>query len=182
MLYDFKQPEDYDKFISQYITGDFSTFDMEFFIPEVKKLKAGEIYLEIGVKYGKSFTVACFAAAEGVNLVGIDIEDFEERRNYFKTLGLTNYITFIHGESTRVAKIWSSPIKLLFIDGNHTYESVSADIGAWAKFVPLGGVILFHDCDETSLGVVQAVNEHFAGKITLFKTPEKRTSLAKVVI
>lgn len=180
MLYQFQTPKEYEDFITQYTTGAFSTLDMEIFIPEVKKIKSGGTYLEIGVDKGLSLGVALFAARKNVNVVGVDISDTQERQAFFKTLGLTNYATFIHGESARVAKIWQKPIDVLFIDGNHSYDGCSMDIRSWAHFVPINGVILFHDCDESSPGVVKAVNEAFPGKVQLFKTPKKNTSMAKI--
>ena len=180
MLYEFGKVEDYEKFINEYTTGAFSTFDMEVFIPQVKKIKEKGTYLEIGVDRGKSLLTAFLAAPEGVNVIGIDICDTDERREAFRLLGLENYISFIHGESSQVAKYWQTPIDVLFIDGNHSYEYVLSDIKNWGKFVVKGGAILFHDCDESSPGVVQATNESFPGNIQLFKTPEKNTSMAKV--
>jgi len=45
-------------------------------------------------------------------------------------------------------KLWSSfdgPVHLLFVDGDHTYEGVMADIAGWAPKIVPGGVIAFHD-------------------------------------
>ena len=36
--------------------------------------------------------------------------------------------------------------------------------------------------DETSPGVVRAAGEAFLGRVQLFKTPQKNTSMAKVII
>lgn len=182
MLYEFNTPAEYEQFINQYTTGDFSTLDMESFIAEVKKLKPGDVYLEVGVKHGKSLLTATLAAREGVELVGVDIADNEERQNVFRQLGLTEYVTFIHGYSHRVARLIKKPISLLFLDGDHSYSGIKLDIDSWLPLVKKGGVILFHDCDETSPGVVDAVNETFPGRVELFKTPVKNTSMAKVVV
>lgn len=181
MLYKFKTPEEYDKFISEHISGDFSTFDMEALIPEVKKLKRGQTYLEIGVKHGKSLAVAFLAARKGVNIVGIDIEDSEERQKLFRRLGLTNYANFIHSDSSTACRIWNRPIDVLFIDGDHSIQGCTTDIRNWAHFVPKNGVILFHDCDETSPGVMEAVKRYYGNKVKLYKTPYKNTSMARVI-
>ena len=186
MLYNFKEPEEYEKFINQYTTGAFSTFDMEVLIPEVKKLKPGQTYLEVGVDRGKSLITAFMAARENVNVVGVDIADTGERQEAFRLLGLENYVVFIQGESTRVAKCWGTPINCLFIDADHSYDGCQSDINAWAKFVPKGGVILLHDGDESSPGVVQAiaefVNTHrkIVKEHIIHKTPEKNTSMVTI--
>ena len=46
--------------------GAFSTFDAEVLVPEVEKLKFGDIYLEVGVDKGKSLYIAKQVAKEGV--------------------------------------------------------------------------------------------------------------------
>jgi predicted O-methyltransferase YrrM len=61
------------------------------------------------------------------------------------SLGLFKHIVPIMCESTKLAKVWTLPIDLLFIDGGHKYEEVKADYESWAKFVKPGGVIAFHD-------------------------------------
>ena len=75
---------------------------------------------------------------------------------------------------------------MLFIDGDHSYEGCKRDIDAWFPHMKKDGVLLFHDCDESSPGVVQAVAE-FAdthrGVVKsweLFKRTDKNTSMSKV--
>lgn len=49
---------------------------------------------------------------------------------------------------------------LIFIDANHTYESVKADIEAWMPLLTDGGVLCGHDFDPVYWpGIVQAVKE-----------------------
>lgn len=182
MLYDFKTPREYDDFVSQYVRGAFSTYDMEVFIPEVKKLKPGQTYLEIGVDQGKSLLTATFAARSGVNVVGLDILDTPERIEAFRLLGLERTAVFVHADSETVSRVWRDPIGVLFIDGDHSYSGVMRDIKCWVRFVSKNRVVLFHDCDESSPGVVQAVTETFGDKVQLFKTPNKNTSMALVRI
>lgn len=57
-----------------------------------------------------------------------------------------------------------SNIDLLFIDADHDYESVIADIKAWSGYVKQGGLMVFHDYHRGEYkdvfhGVVTAVNE-----------------------
>lgn len=51
-------------------------------------------------------------------------------------------------------------LDLVFIDADHSYESVKNDIIAWLPKVRVGGVICGHDY-EYKIGVVQAVEEIF---------------------
>ena len=49
---------------------------------------------------------------------------------------------------------------LIFVDANHSYESVKADILAWVPLLSVGGVICGHDFDPTYWkGIVRAVEE-----------------------
>ena len=49
---------------------------------------------------------------------------------------------------------------LIFIDANHSYESVRADILAWVPLLSPKGIICGHDCDKVYwAGIVRAVEE-----------------------
>jgi predicted O-methyltransferase YrrM len=63
------------------------------------------------------------------------------------------------GTSVEVARQWSRPIDVLFIDGDHSYEGCRADLEAWLPFVQPGGWIAFHDSSEA--GVERAISESF---------------------
>lgn len=135
----------------------------------ISALKPGETYLEIGTgPTACSSVFAALSAASGVNVHtvddgsmwmprGISVEEYERKvRGHFDRYDLGERITF-HVEDS-VAVEWDEPIHVLFIDGAHDYPSVKADIEKWAPFVPVGGVMLFHDCTDHA-GVKRAVNE-----------------------
>lgn len=156
--------------------GAFSTFDAEILVPEVQKLKPGQLYLEIGVDRGKSLSIAKMIAKEGVEIHGVDIQaDPQVEGTYFH-----------QGNSIVLGKEWQGPkINVLFIDGDHTMWGCHNDIEAWYPNMAENGVILFHDCDESSPGVVQAVAEfvdtHRGIKSwQLFKRIDKNTSMSKI--
>lgn len=57
-------------------------------------------------------------------------------------------------------------VDFVFIDGDHTYESVSKDINLWFPKIKAGGILAGHDYggrgDRTGrFGVKKAVDEHF---------------------
>ena len=62
-----------------------------------------------------------------------------------KKMGLNDYVTPIVGLSEEVGKGWNKPIRLLFIDGDHSYEASKLDFETWSPFVVKGGLIGFHD-------------------------------------
>lgn len=155
--------------------GAFSTFDAEILVEEIQKLKSGEKYVEIGVDKGKSLYIAREVALESVDVYGVDIQEDPE----------INGTIFIQGKSEIVGHDWQSgEIALLFIDGDHSYGGCKLDIQTWLLHMKKGGVILFHDCDESSPGVVWAVAEfyvtHKCENWVLYKRSDKNTSMSKI--
>lgn len=66
------------------------------------------------------------------------------------------------GRSLTYAAIWPDDRKadLIFIDADHRYGSVKADIDAWRPHVAGGGILCGHDYNVLQLpGVKQAVDE-----------------------
>ncbi|MFO0858768.1 MAG: class I SAM-dependent methyltransferase [Phycisphaerales bacterium] len=64
--------------------------------------------------------------------------------------GLAEFVTPIEKPSREGALAWQSefggkPIRLCFIDGDHSYEASKEDWTMWSKFVPVGGYICLHD-------------------------------------
>jgi hypothetical protein len=156
--------------------GAFSTFDAEVLVAEVEKLEPGQVYLEVGVDKGKSLHIARAVAKKGVKVFGVDL-------NIDPKIPGT---TFLQGDSKLISQGWNIPIDVLFIDGDHSYLGCKIDIESWFPHVKEGGVMLFHDCDESSPGVVQAVAEfvnNFKGRLNswqLFKRTDKNTSISKI--
>jgi predicted O-methyltransferase YrrM len=59
--------------------------------------------------------------------------------------GLDAHVTEMIGSSAEIAQNWNQPIRLLFIDGDHSYASTKADFDAWYPFVEHGGIVCMHD-------------------------------------
>jgi predicted O-methyltransferase YrrM len=47
--------------------------------------------------------------------------------------------------SAEVAKTWSQPLDLVFVDGDHSEEGCELDWSSWHRFVAVGGHVVFHD-------------------------------------
>ena len=157
--------------------GAFSTLDAEILVPEVEKLESGQLYLEIGVDKGKSLWIAKQVAKEGVEIHGIDIQ----------VDPLIDGTYFHRGNSVEIAREWKDKISLLFIDGDHSFWGCHMDIKAWFPHLAENAVMLFHDCDESSPGVVMAVAEFVdthrgIKRWELFKRTDKNTSMSRIIL
>lgn len=81
-------------------------------------------------------------------------------------------ITLIEDSAEAAKKIPEHCLDFCFIDGNHTYEYVRADIRAWYNKVKVGGLICGHDYGTSKdryNGVDLAVNEFFNKKDIITK-------------
>lgn len=60
-------------------------------------------------------------------------------------------------------------LDFVFVDADHRYEAVSADIDTWMPKIRPGGMMLGHDYNEPEFpGVVQAVRERFGVAVKLY--------------
>jgi predicted O-methyltransferase YrrM len=134
------------------------------------KIKSSNpVICEIGVWKGKSSYIFASAIKEtGGTLYSIDpfngdgdkpsIDIYQQEiskldmpllENFKKTMAKYRLLEFIKisPETSEKAfnKFPEQKIDLLFIDGNHDYESVKKDYDLWSPLVPSGGVIILHD-------------------------------------
>ena len=59
--------------------------------------------------------------------------------------GLEEYVVAVVGRSETVARYWSRPLGLVFIDGGHSEAAAQADYDAWSPHVAPGGILAIHD-------------------------------------
>lgn len=59
--------------------------------------------------------------------------------------GLEYRVIAVVGDSTMVARHWSTPVGFLFIDGGHGPEPAHADYENWVPHVAVGGLLAIHD-------------------------------------
>jgi len=71
---------------------------------------------------------------------------------------VADYIVPIQLPSVSAARRWEGPIRLLFIDADHSYEASRMDFEAWSPHVVPGGLVAFHDIGGWE-GVTQFYNE-----------------------
>lgn len=59
--------------------------------------------------------------------------------------GLEPYVVAVVGQSASVARYWTMPVAMAFIDGGHGAEPARADYEGWTPHVAMGGLLVIHD-------------------------------------
>lgn len=75
-----------------------------------------------------------------------------------RQMKVDDYVKPVVSSSEEAAKNWTGHIRLLFIDGDHSYEQSRKDFELWSPFVVMGGLIGFHDVNVWP-GVTQFYKE-----------------------
>lgn len=128
-------------------------------------------WLEIGTYCGKSTLLLADAArAAGAHVVTVDHHHGSEENqpgwewhdpslvdpatglldtlpSFRRVLDahLADVVTAVVARTQLVARWWSTPLRLLFLDGNHTEDVAQHDYAAFAPHVVPGGLLLVHD-------------------------------------
>ncbi len=84
-------------------------------------------------------------AAMSETVLGTEGSTFRAFQENIQRAGIADYVTPICKSSEDAVQEWRGPIRLLFIDGDHSYESVSRDFALWSPFVVGGGLVCLHD-------------------------------------
>jgi len=81
------------------------------------------------------------------------IDTFRFFCNTMVRAGLEHTVVPVACRSDLAARAWATPLALVFIDGGHALETVTADYRAWSPHVMPGGLLVFHDIfPDPSLG------------------------------
>jgi predicted O-methyltransferase YrrM len=127
---------------------------------------SGEI-VNIGIYLGGSSIILAKASKsknrEKVHSFDISIRDSSQE--YYLKNDVADWVIPQELESVAAAKDWSyknnQPIRLLFVDGDHSYEGCKNDILFWSKELVPDGVVAVHDYGNIQGGkfseVVKAV-------------------------
>lgn len=59
--------------------------------------------------------------------------------------GVEEDVIVIVGRSANVARLWRTPLGMLFIDGGHTDVAATTDYESWAPWIAPGGLLAIHD-------------------------------------
>ncbi len=79
--------------------------------------------------------------------------------NNLQAYGVRNRVEFFRMRSDKLAEIWDKPLKVLWIDGDHTYQGVMNDIVLFEKYLKPGAIVCFHDVLHEFEGPVRVFME-----------------------
>ncbi|HXD16421.1 MAG TPA: class I SAM-dependent methyltransferase [Vicinamibacterales bacterium] len=74
---------------------------------------------------------------------------------------VSGVIRLISCTTLEAARAWTEPIDSLYVDADHSYEGVRADLRAWVPFVKPGGLILGDDYGSDLYPGVKAAWDEF---------------------
>jgi predicted O-methyltransferase YrrM len=73
------------------------------------------------------------------------VDTFKEFRKMLEKAGLEDTVVPIVCRSDVAARLWATPLSLVFIDGGHSYQSVFTDYQCWTRHIIPEGYLLIHD-------------------------------------
>ena len=136
----------------------------------------GGSVLEIGSFKGKSTTILAkvcrhyglppVVAIDPHTFHSIELQDlkssptastYDAFLNHLQSAGISGFVDVRRALSSDVSPTWNTPIRLLWIDGDHTYQGAKYDFDGFMPHLIPGGIVAFHD----------ALHE-FAGPIRVF--------------
>lgn len=151
--------------------------------PTLLTLKEGEELFELGrsgpaegaiVNIGNYLGGSSILLSKGSKkenrekVYSFDPKSYPLKEDYLKENQIEDWVVFNQVTSEDGMQDWKKRedrrIRLLFIDGDHSYEGCHKDITLWSSYLVPGGVIAIHDyCflnnDSSFPGVVKAVYE-----------------------
>ncbi len=106
------------------------------------------LIIEIGGEFGMSASLFCHAAPASAEIITIDLFPgvlLEQHRANLVEAGYADRSAQVVGDSRHYKLAKKTKIDLLFVDGDHSYGGVKADITHFAPHIAVGGVLVFHD-------------------------------------
>jgi hypothetical protein len=114
---------------------------------------AGDVILEIGVYSGRSAIVELLGALSNQNRIvesqffGVDVAISAIERTYYmlQQKGLTDYALLYHGTLQEFMQDFSIKPTMVFLDGDHSYDSAKRDFESLSRMLSSGVPVLCHD-------------------------------------
>jgi MMP 1-O-methyltransferase len=126
------------------------------------KGKSTVLLATIAKKYGLGPVVA-IDPHQGLSYLGPEAPQqsptFDEFLGSVRAAGLDAHVEVQRAYSRDVAKTWSRPIRLLWIDGDHSYKGCKEDFDLFSPFLADGAVVAFHDALNAVEGPIRVFTE-----------------------
>ena len=103
------------------------------------------IWLAAGAKAGRGARVAAIDPHRGTALRNDEETTEPALRRNLTWAGVDDQVDVIVATSEDTAARWSRPVSLLWIDGDHEYESVKRDLLRWEEHLLPDAVVALHD-------------------------------------
>ena len=103
------------------------------------------IWLAAGTKQAKREKVYAIDHHRGSIEHGANVWTYPEFERNIKQAGIDDVVVPIIMKSEEAARGWNKPIRLLWIDGDHAYESIKQDFLLWEPHLVKRGIIALHD-------------------------------------
>ena len=84
---------------------------------------------------------------------------FDEFQKNIKDAGVADFVSPRRQYSTQVAGSWERPIRMLWIDGDHSYKGAKEDFDGFFRHVQEGGIVAFHDALHEDAGPIRVFVE-----------------------
>ncbi len=69
-------------------------------------------------------------------------------RRTLERSGLEPHVVAVVAPSPTAARLWSTPVGMVFIDGGHSEPAARADLAGWSPHVTAHGLLVIHDVFE----------------------------------
>ena len=141
----------------------------------VGELGHGVRWVEVGGYQGESATIVLgFPHVVRLDVIEVSQTHADALDKRFAGIDRCHVV---HGLSVDAAATYADEsVDVVYIDADHSYEGVAADLDAWRPKVRRGGFIGGHDYHDGFQGVKRAVNE----RLTLYGTFADSSWLARV--
>lgn len=142
-------------------------------------LQFSSSHVEIGTYCGRSLLASCGAMKNNSLVISVDNNTLSFNKEWAKSVLLSTIKLIPNNLNIKLLEMDSidasreclkDKLKFdsIFIDGCHEYAECKADIEAWITMLKPGGIICGHDYWTAHIGVMDAVNEVFSGKHSVF--------------
>lgn len=84
---------------------------------------------------------------------------YDEFLRNIESAGVARYVEVHRAFSTEVARSWDRPIRMLWIDGDHSYAGAKADFDGFVPYMVPGGFVALHDALHEFSGPIRVFVE-----------------------